>query len=361
MKQGMKRYLYSQIEHDLAEKMVFMGGPRQVGKTFLSKQFLKDQSRYLNWDKLEDRDQILKEKLNPKGGLYVLDELHKYKNWRRLIKGYFQTASGVTGTNMDSYGAYEFWMKTTSSTASYIVGMYDASNTGCNRKISQVYLNTSGKAVFGVRKQAGGTQYVVTSTTSVNDGNWHHITAVWDATNGYYLYVDGSLEASDTTSPGSLNARTRNVNVGGGDLGSGCGWTGITGNTAFAGTLDEVTIYSNTALPTATEIARRAKSRLCRTTTTFSANTFYNVAATYDNSTRIGRIYVDGVEECNVTFASGTTATPSQNLTLGADITASSTFRNYWSGGISDFKLFTTYSSSTPDDVYQSTRARHGK
>lgn len=35
-----KRYLSSQIAKDLKQKMVFVGGPRQVGKTTLAKQFL---------------------------------------------------------------------------------------------------------------------------------------------------------------------------------------------------------------------------------------------------------------------------------------------------------------------------------
>ena len=32
---ALRRYLQSPVEHDLARKMVFVGGPRQVGKTEL--------------------------------------------------------------------------------------------------------------------------------------------------------------------------------------------------------------------------------------------------------------------------------------------------------------------------------------
>ena len=46
------RYLYSFVLDDLREKMVFLGGPRQVGKTTFSFQFLNDGSEqspaYLN-------------------------------------------------------------------------------------------------------------------------------------------------------------------------------------------------------------------------------------------------------------------------------------------------------------------------
>ena len=50
----MDRYLYPHIKKDLSEKMVFIGGPRQVGKTTLSLQFLESGTEkhpaYLNWD-----------------------------------------------------------------------------------------------------------------------------------------------------------------------------------------------------------------------------------------------------------------------------------------------------------------------
>ena len=50
----LKRYLSAEIASDLKEKMVFIGGPRQVGKTTLALHFLtpsyKENPAYLNWD-----------------------------------------------------------------------------------------------------------------------------------------------------------------------------------------------------------------------------------------------------------------------------------------------------------------------
>ncbi|MEM7179511.1 MAG: ATP-binding protein [Spirochaetota bacterium] len=83
------RYLSSAIKSDLQRKMVFLGGPRQVGKTTLAKKFIKTQEQYLNWDFLEDRELIKKHQLNSELKLLVLDEIHKYVRWRTLIKGYF--------------------------------------------------------------------------------------------------------------------------------------------------------------------------------------------------------------------------------------------------------------------------------
>lgn len=51
------RYITSHILNDLKRKMVFVGGPRQVGKTTLAKAVLSSNypdGRYLNWDFDED-------------------------------------------------------------------------------------------------------------------------------------------------------------------------------------------------------------------------------------------------------------------------------------------------------------------
>ncbi len=85
----MERYLISQIKKDLCKKMVFLGGPRQVGKTTLAKSLLPEGSRgYLNWDIAEHREQILKREI-PTAKILVFDELHKYRSWRNYLKGLF--------------------------------------------------------------------------------------------------------------------------------------------------------------------------------------------------------------------------------------------------------------------------------
>ena len=84
-----KRYLSPVIAADLKKKMVFLGGPRQVGKTTLSKNLQKDFS-YLNWDEPAHRELILKNKI-PSKGLIILAEIHKYKLWRNWVKGKFDT------------------------------------------------------------------------------------------------------------------------------------------------------------------------------------------------------------------------------------------------------------------------------
>lgn len=81
----MERFLKKQIIEDLNDKMVFLAGPRQVGKTTLSTSLYKN-TDYLNWDIDEDRSKILNKEFQ-KSSLLVFDEIHKYKKWRNYLKG----------------------------------------------------------------------------------------------------------------------------------------------------------------------------------------------------------------------------------------------------------------------------------
>jgi predicted AAA+ superfamily ATPase len=85
-----RRYLEAQVRRDLRRKMVFVAGPRQVGKTTLAKRLPGAQRGYLNWDAAADRDRILRGELPPVP-LWVFDEIHKYRGWRGFLKGLFDS------------------------------------------------------------------------------------------------------------------------------------------------------------------------------------------------------------------------------------------------------------------------------
>lgn len=94
MKEIIQRSIAEYVRQDLQKKMVFIGGPRQSGKTTLATHLLDalglDQKRrYLNWDAPRDRENIIKEQFPAEPGLLVLDEIHKYKRWRQVVKGLF--------------------------------------------------------------------------------------------------------------------------------------------------------------------------------------------------------------------------------------------------------------------------------
>lgn len=83
----MKRYLYEQVKKDLARKMVFLSGPRQVGKTTLAQSIDKNCS-YLNWDITKHRQLILDDQL-PENNFWIFDEIHKWPKWRNYLKGLY--------------------------------------------------------------------------------------------------------------------------------------------------------------------------------------------------------------------------------------------------------------------------------
>lgn len=101
----MKSYprIYSEIIRDHLAKyrqMIFLSGPRQVGKTTL----VREQGpEYISWDREKDRQLILSgaDKIAEKIGLatrmsegktvVAFDEIHRYPRWKTFLKGFFDT------------------------------------------------------------------------------------------------------------------------------------------------------------------------------------------------------------------------------------------------------------------------------
>lgn len=86
----MKRALENLVVEDLKKKVVVLTGPRQVGKTTLSRNLAEKYphgSQYLNWDVAADRAVLLRQSWNPRAGLLVLDEIHKMPDWKGWLKG----------------------------------------------------------------------------------------------------------------------------------------------------------------------------------------------------------------------------------------------------------------------------------
>jgi predicted AAA+ superfamily ATPase len=95
MKKIYKRYIKNRVKADLKDKMVFVGGPRQVGKTTFALTYLPEPSEkhpaYLNWDNILIHSQLLKGELPPNEKIIVFDEIHKFARWRNLVKGFYDT------------------------------------------------------------------------------------------------------------------------------------------------------------------------------------------------------------------------------------------------------------------------------
>lgn len=88
------RYILAPCKADLPDKMVFVGGPRQVGKTTFALHLLGAKPAatphgYLNWDIDAHRKQILTGEIPSNAKLVVFDEIHKFARWRALMKGFY--------------------------------------------------------------------------------------------------------------------------------------------------------------------------------------------------------------------------------------------------------------------------------
>lgn len=122
----MERFYTQYILDDLLKKMVFIGGPRQVGKTTLSKSIAShsfSSFEYLSWDLDDNRQAILKKQWRTDRPCIIFDELHKYPRWKQWIKGVYDTKPMdqhymVTGSaRLDVYrrggdslmGRYHYW------------------------------------------------------------------------------------------------------------------------------------------------------------------------------------------------------------------------------------------------------------
>lgn len=94
-----ERYLFQLLNAQLREhrQMIFLSGPRQVGKTTLSKQLLgevREGENYFNWDVASHRRMLLSQIFSGKTDIsstsrLCFDEIHKYKRWKNALKGLF--------------------------------------------------------------------------------------------------------------------------------------------------------------------------------------------------------------------------------------------------------------------------------
>ncbi|NNJ56364.1 MAG: T9SS type A sorting domain-containing protein [Bacteroidia bacterium] len=114
---------------------------------------------------------------------------------------YVQTSFG--GVQGSAARTVEAWIRTTancdpgSGGIQHVIADYGSFTTGARFTLNVLWNNAP-------RIEVGGSG--LSSATAVNDGNWHHVAAVYDpnATNKYSLYIDGAFDTSGNL-PTSIN------------------------------------------------------------------------------------------------------------------------------------------------------------
>ncbi|MDW7693240.1 putative Ig domain-containing protein [Flammeovirgaceae bacterium SG7u.111] len=147
-------------------------------------------------------------------------------------------AGGEFNWTKDESFTIELWMKDEGTTnLGVFAGKID--NTVAKGMQIWVGMNPDGTAAFQLLEKDGVNNKQINSTgVFVDDGNWHHIVAVRDASvNQNRLYVDGVLRGSVST-----------VGLYEGDFDAPVDFligTSTIGGTSFTGSIDEVAVYNS--------------------------------------------------------------------------------------------------------------------
>ena len=115
----MKRYLEDRIQSDLKRKVVILTGPRQVGKTYLSRQLARyfKNPIYLNWDVPQQRVVLQNQSWDHRHDFIIMDEIHKMKDWKKWLKGVTDAKSPETALLVTGSARMETFRQTGESLA----------------------------------------------------------------------------------------------------------------------------------------------------------------------------------------------------------------------------------------------------
>ncbi len=147
------------------------------------------------------------------------------------------------GTVLGSLGSSDVtqatWIKTLNASAGVVI---NNRNVNTDRTMSLHIgwwagaATGNGKAYFS--NDGPGCETGAISTTTVTDGNWHHIVGVRRSLSNYEIYVDGVLEATNNIIIGSGCTSSNADSTANWEIGRHGAWA-----TTFAGTLDEVMMW----------------------------------------------------------------------------------------------------------------------
>jgi len=152
---------------------------------------------------------------NPVNGPTYGTDRYNRSNSALQLNGTNQYVSLPSSISITNEISISFWMKTNLSDSGFWpwgTFVIDRDLCGFQRDWS-VGLGTGGKLQFNTGKV--GTDYVLTSTTNVNDDNWNHIVVVRDTTNQIKrIYINGQLNTSVSFDKQAFANNSINIYVG---------------------------------------------------------------------------------------------------------------------------------------------------
>jgi hypothetical protein len=157
---------------------------------------------------------------------------NKVSNWSLQFDGVDDYIDIGNPTELQLTGNFTFsaWIKTSASGSTQVFIGKDQSAT----ERSYLFLVTSAGNLQLVIWRSGSAK-VVTSTSTLNDGNWHNAIAINDGTN-LKLYIDGVADGT-LADGGSVDNTTANFNIGRRSYSTVERW--------FNGSIDEVAIWNS--------------------------------------------------------------------------------------------------------------------
>ena len=145
-------------------------------------------------------------------------------------------------TNLQITGSFSvsIWIKQTTQQDSVVISKDAFGINRCWTLWSNGY--QSNNFVNFTIFDSSNTPFSIYSNIRVDDGNWHHLTAVYNASNSLKIYINGSLNNTNSTSiPSSIANKTVDIIL---------GESNTSGYYEFAGSLSNASIW-NTALTSA--------------------------------------------------------------------------------------------------------------
>ena len=181
--------------------------------------------------------------LTPAGSVKA-DQFNPYQG-EGYYSGYFATASDYITTTPITMSATAFtvecWINTTNKTAYAGICKNGAAAEWSVSDIYIIGLDSSGNSIWIYDAQASG-GVSLNGTTTVTDGNWHHIAFVYNGTD-YKLYIDGAINATTVKPAMAQTARVHNI---GADIKSARPWIGYISNFRI---INGVALYTEAFTP----------------------------------------------------------------------------------------------------------------